>query len=368
MNKPVYDVIVIGASLAGTSAALSFRKTGHSVLMLDKTRFPRQKVCGEFLSPSLWPWFEEMGLKEKILESGFHSVEKAVLYSPRGRTVKIQFEEPALGLSRYCLDQILLDTAKERGAVVKEGCLVTEKTQETGGWALKVIKSESNSAEIFYGRKVIDASGKPAVSRKKMKTENEMLGFQAHFENAEGVDHLLELYFFREGYGGIVRVESGSANACFLLQKKDVPIHLVPGNSGEFMKWVFERHPVLKEHMGHAVLHGDLHTTGALIYGLKTAQISGQNLINVGDALGVIDPFFGQGMTVAIQTGWMSGQCADAHEFALWVQKNLRQRFWLAKVLRKTVRYNQVLEMVFSILGRSDSMGQFLFKVAHGYG
>jgi len=367
MNDRSFDVIVIGASLAGTSAALSFREKKKSVLILDKSRFPRQKVCGEFLSPVLWPWFEKMRLKDKILKSGFQSVERAILYSPRGRSIKIQFEEPALGLSRYCLDQILLDTAKERGAVVREGCLVTGKTQENGGWAIKVMKSGSNCVEIFHGREVIDASGKPVVSRKNFRTGNEMLGFQAHFENVGDVERLLELYFFREGYGGIVKVEDGSVNACFLLQKKDIPIHLVPGNSPEFMKWVFDRHPVLKESMGHAVLRGDLHTTGALTYGLRTERFLGQNLINVGDALGVIDPFFGQGMTVAIQTGWMSGQCADAYEFALWVQKNLRQRFWLAKALRKAVRYHRVLEMVFSILGRSNSMRQFFFKMAHGY-
>ena len=225
MNDQRFDVIVIGASLAGASAALSFREKKHSVLILDKSHFPRQKVCGEFLSPALWPWFEKMGIKEKVLKSGFHSVEKAFLYSPKGKRIEIQFEQPALGLSRYCLDPILIDAAKERGVILKEGSLVTEKEPEAAGWILKVMKSGSMNEELYRAKKLIDASGKPAVLRKNLKEENEMLGFQVHFENVDDMDHLLELYFFREGYGGIVRVENGGVNACFLLRKKGCILH-----------------------------------------------------------------------------------------------------------------------------------------------
>src|SRR5437868_7933263 len=122
-----YDAIVIGAGPAGSSVSTLLAKSGRRVLLLEKSRFPREKLCGEFISPECLAFFERLGVRERMLAMHPQMITKWVLYAPSGHGIEMPLnwlsegEAQALGLSRAQMDHILLDRAREIGVEVREG-------------------------------------------------------------------------------------------------------------------------------------------------------------------------------------------------------------------------------------------------------
>src|SRR5271157_4697645 len=227
-----YDLIVIGGGPAGTSAAITAARGGSRVLLLERGRFPRHKVCGEFISAeSLVPlgWLLA-GAKQDLLDQSRRLSESHVLLD--GRSLRIPIDPPAASIARYDLDFALWEATRNAG--------VTALAETTA----QPIESENpfriqTSAGDFLARAVINASGRwsnlnlgaaPAQGSR-------WLGLKAHFHGPmeTGVD----LYFFDGGYCGVlpVRGPDGSLliNACALAR---------PDVAASFAD-LFPRHPIL---------------------------------------------------------------------------------------------------------------------------
>src|SRR5579884_1706008 len=106
----VRSLAVIGGGPAGCAAAMAALAEGCDVTLYEKARFPRHKVCGEFLSPEVLPVLEAMGLADSFFAAGPARLARAVLHI--GRTEKrFRLPEPAFSLSRHTLDRLLLEEA-----------------------------------------------------------------------------------------------------------------------------------------------------------------------------------------------------------------------------------------------------------------
>src|SRR3954466_6712019 len=125
MSDPEFDIVIAGGGPAGSSLAIRLARQGASVLLAEQKRFPRHKLCGEFISPECLDHFRELGVLDAMLSSGAASLATTVFYSRRGRS----FEVPsnwlggqglAIGLSRAQMDRVLLDEAKRSGVTVIE--------------------------------------------------------------------------------------------------------------------------------------------------------------------------------------------------------------------------------------------------------
>src|SRR6185295_1855442 len=124
-RKPDYDVIIAGAGPAGSSAAIRLATNGARVLLAEQKKFPRAKLCGEFISPECLTHFEQLGIADRMLQAGGESVTQTVFYSRHGRSVKVPSSwfdnrNAALGLSRAEMDHRLLKRAREAGVEVLE--------------------------------------------------------------------------------------------------------------------------------------------------------------------------------------------------------------------------------------------------------
>ncbi len=112
-----FDVAIAGAGPAGTSAAISLALKGARVLLIEEKKFPRAKLCGEFISPECLAHFKRLGVMEQMNDAGGASVAETVFYSRRGNSVAVPSEwfksgAKALGLSRREMDHQLLERAK----------------------------------------------------------------------------------------------------------------------------------------------------------------------------------------------------------------------------------------------------------------
>src|ERR1041384_829332 len=105
-----YDVIIAGAGPAGTSAAIHLASSGLKVLLVEQKKFPRPKLCGEFISPECQDHFERLGVTRSIISSGPSTISETVFYSSRGHQVTVPSNwfggRMALGLSRAVMDEV----------------------------------------------------------------------------------------------------------------------------------------------------------------------------------------------------------------------------------------------------------------------
>lgn len=302
----MHDLIVIGAGPAGSSAAITAAQGGAKVLLLEKARFPRHKVCGEFVSA------ESLELLSTLLAPQYAEVVREAIRIPQsrifldGRVLRAEIKPAAASIARFDLDLILWNSATHAGVEALEQTTVQNIT-----WAGS-FKVQANQRE-FESRAVIDASGRWSnLTAKPAGTPREKwLGVKGHFaENSPLAS--VDLYFFDGGYCGVSPVElaaNGSAspinahpasanqasasriNACAMV-RADVASSLAE---------VFELNPALRERSRNWQPLIDTVSTSPLIFRDPT-PLRG-NILLAGDAAAFVDPFIGDGISLALQGG-----------------------------------------------------------------
>jgi flavin-dependent dehydrogenase len=126
-----YDVAIAGAGPAGTSAAIHLAEQGMKILLAEQKKFPRAKLCGEFISPECINHFERLGVAESIFAAKGATLIETSFYSRRGNKVTVPShwfgsDRAAIGLSRAEMDHLLLERAKRIGVTVLQEAQVVE--------------------------------------------------------------------------------------------------------------------------------------------------------------------------------------------------------------------------------------------------
>ena len=126
-----FDVAIAGGGPAGSSAAIQLALAGARVLLVEQKKFPRPKLCGEFISPECLSHFQRLGVATAMLAAGGTAITTTVFYARNGASVHLPSEwfkrgTAALGLSRSEMDHRLLDRAKEVGVRKVMGASVSQ--------------------------------------------------------------------------------------------------------------------------------------------------------------------------------------------------------------------------------------------------
>jgi len=149
----MYDVIVIGGGPAGTSAAITCARSGASALLLERGRFPRHKVCGEFVSA------ESLDLLRDLLATQYAQLLPAAIRIPQsrifldGRTLHAAVDPAAVSIARFDLDAALWHSAQEGGVACRQQASV----QSVSGAGPFLVKTSGGE---FESRALIIASGR----------------------------------------------------------------------------------------------------------------------------------------------------------------------------------------------------------------
>ncbi|HEX9962599.1 MAG TPA: NAD(P)/FAD-dependent oxidoreductase, partial [Pyrinomonadaceae bacterium] len=342
MKNEREKILIVGAGPAGAAAAIRLAQSDFQVTLVEREKFPRHKLCGEFVSPECLAHFRKLGVIDEMLSAGGERITKTVFYEPGGKSVAVPSEwffqggAGALSLSRAEMDFRLLERAKAVGAEVLEEAqaigLLTENEIVRG---VKVRDKNGGIKEISADL-TIDATGRARVLgklaeknfsaqsrgdaeilKKKQRTKDKgqrtkLVGFKTHLKNAEIESGVCEIYFFRGGYGGLSRVENGLANHCFLIQSEIVK--KFGGDAEEIVRKIVFQNERARRMMKNA--RADFEWLAVSVDGFGSRDLNpARGLLEIGDAGAFIDPFTGSGMLMALESGELLAQSVAENNF-----------------------------------------------------
>jgi flavin-dependent dehydrogenase len=314
-SNHIYDVAIAGGGPAGTSAAIRLAQQGLTVLLMEQKKFPRGKLCGEFISPECVNHFEQLGVAEDIFAANGARLTETSFYSRHGRKVTVPsnwFEDDrmAIGLSRAEMDHLLLETAKRAGVTVLEEAQVTDLILETHH-VCGVRVRLADGMNDYRAHLTIDATGRTrALARKidkapKQQPRAKLVAFKAHVENAQVKPGACEIYFYPGGYGGLSNIEDGLSNLCFIAAASDV--RHCGSDPEEVMKSTVLRNSRAQLTLADAKFAMPWLSVALESFGRHTL-VPATGLLMIGDAAAFIDPFTGSGMLMALESGAVAAQ------------------------------------------------------------
>lgn len=325
-----YDVVIAGGGPAGASCAIHLAAQGASVLLAEQKRFPRPKLCGEFISPECLGHFERLGVMERMVMASGAQLTETVFYSERGSSVSVpsswfnEGERGALGLSRAEMDARLLERAREAGVMVLEEAQASHLILEKGSVCGLQLKSMGERSALRVRALItIDATGRAsalarhaangAKSRpdaRARKSRAPMVAFKAHLVDARPHSGHCEIYFYRGGYGGLSQVENGLSNLCFIARSRDV--RACGSDPVRVMREVVCSNERARATLAHARAESSWLSVALDSFG-RRAVVPQRGLLSIGDAASFIDPFTGSGMLMALESGEIAARAISRH-------------------------------------------------------
>jgi menaquinone-9 beta-reductase len=298
--KPaIFDLAVIGGGPAGTCAAITAARAGARVLLVERGRLPRQRVCGEFVSA------ESLALLAGLLASSAPALLSDALRIPQarlffdGHSVHAPIDPPAASIARFDLDFTLWQAAQQAGVSTRVETTI-ESVTGSGPFTLRT------EAEELHASAVINASGRwsnltPAGPDPLPDQKEKWLGLKAHF--SEPSPHpSVDLYFFEGGYCGVQPVElagtrEGRVNACAMV-RSDIARSLpeVFAQNAELRARASKWQPLMEPV-----------STSPLIF--REPEPVENGVLMVGDAAAFVDPFIGDGISLALRSGALAAEC-----------------------------------------------------------
>jgi len=325
------DVAIVGGGPAGSVAAALLASRGLDAVLFDRDRFPRDKLCGEFLSGEAIVRIDEIGALGMLLALEPPRIGRLRLTAPRAPTLELELPVEAFGVSRVALDAILLDAARARGARVVERAMVREiDASRCDGEEIATLEIErrdqrppliahhvARAGILACGRSssLLRARARVARADRERRLRGRFAGFKRHHRlratsdgpsSCPSIGGCVELHVFEGGYCGVAPIEGGRVNVCLLASEA----------------WIRARRVSAWEDVARAASESSealarrLETLEPLdTPTLATAGIDFEDReralgawIRAGDAAGMVAPFSGCGQAMAIESGALAAE------------------------------------------------------------
>jgi flavin-dependent dehydrogenase len=281
-----YDLVIVGAGPAGSACAITAARAGAKVLLLEKDRFPRQKVCGEFISS------ESLGLLQGLLLDGRFRLSPQVVSSRiflDNKSLTLPVSPAAQSIPRFNLDAALFQAAQRAGVATHEDVAV-------GSVRHNEVFHVATAENSYAARAVVNATGRwSRLTQFDVAGNDKYLGLKAHFTEVSPPPSV-DLYFFAGGYCGVTPVGADSVNACAMVRAE----------VAHTLEEVFAREPHLYERSRSWRPLFSTVITSPLYF--REPETESDGMLLAGDAAGFIDPFAGDGISLALQSGTLAAQ------------------------------------------------------------
>lgn len=344
MGKQQFQVIIIGGGLAGLTSAIHLAKANFKVLLIEKNKYPKHKVCGEYISNEVLPYLQFLGFDP--FEFGAKRISKFELTTHNNRSIIANLPLGGFGMSRYEMDFQLYQLAvKNNVTILQDTVRDVNFTQEDD---FEVI---TKSNQTLQSKIVIGAFGKRSnldihFERQFIKKKSPYLGVKIHVSGNFPEDKVA-LHNFKGGYCGVSKVENNSINLCYITNFEAFKAYK---NFETFQQEVLFKNEALK------LLF--LNTEPKFEKPLTISQISFEiknpvekHIIMCGDSAGMIHPLCGNGMSMAIRSAQLASELIIDY---------LKGKISTRKSLEKT--YRKQWKSMFSLRLKSGHVIAYLFR------
>lgn len=300
MEKQYFDVIIIGGGLAGLTSAIHLSKSKFSVLLIEKNEYPKHKVCGEYVSNEVLPYFNYLGFNP--FEFGAKNISNFELTTPNNKSITANLPLGGFGISRYKIDFQLYKLALKNGAVVLQNTVIDVNFKADNFYV--TTKLQQN----FKAKIVIGAYGKRSnldikFNRKFIKKKSPYLGVKIHV-SGDFPENKVALHNFKGGYCGVSKVENNNINLCYITNFK---VFKKYKDIETFQKEVVFKNIELQTLFKNSKPEFDKPLTISQI-SFETKSPIENHIIMCGDTAGMIHPLCGNGMGMAIRSAQLASE------------------------------------------------------------
>jgi geranylgeranyl reductase family protein len=339
-----FDVAVIGGGPAGSVCAASCAASGLRVVLIEREKFPREKVCGDCLNPECWPILRRLGIDQRVRASPHGALDWVEFISVGDRHVRIDLprgEEAEIAVKRSAFDSMLLERAGELGAEIREVSTLTSIERSDGAWKL----TTTETATGFRASVLVGADGRNSTVARLLgllpRFAKERVALQTHIPLPSGFGNRVVLQLLAGGYSGQAPVNDSELNLCLVGKPKSIRA---------LQAWATQYFNLPSTQNWRTI-------TPLTRPSLPPVR---ENLLFVGDAARVVEPFTGEGIFYALRSGELAAAAAKemirgnaaeaARAYAEQHAAIYRGRLWINALARNAVV--------------SPKLGSILFELA----
>lgn len=381
MENLDFDVIICGGGPGGSACAMGFVDTNIRVAVIEKSKFPREKVCGDGMAPYIPKALNMMSPKFKAAFDDYKNrlpIQNVMLVAYDGNPVTLPFPEPWFISTRYNFDNFLYEQASSLPNV--SFFLEEQVTGVSISDTQATVKTDKN--RTFTGKMVIGCDGATSVVRRQLTNYQMDPAFhcaavRAYYTEVDGVSaDTLEIHYipkYPNGYFWVFPSENGNANIGFGMLSQDITNQKL--KLRDVLSEIIEITPHLKPRFTNAKPIGDI-KGWSIPMGYGKTPISGDRFVLVGDAASVADPLTGEGIGQAIVTGRIAAfhvkDCFANNNFSAsfnktydkaidekWGKQNRRRRYWSELIFKN----NGLVNILFRMLGAKNIIGKITWNV-----
>lgn len=388
------EVVIIGAGPAGSSAAIWLATAGWEVTLMEQSRFPRHKVCGECITAAGWAALDELGVGCELQPLAGPEL-RQVGWMRADRTLVAQMPACPAGphrygraLGRHHLDTVLLERARSLGVTVLQPARLLEVRGAAGGFTCRYELRPPRHCEaplarlegmlraaVFidahgsWEREVVVSGAEPGPIPQSSRSGSDLLAFKAHFQNARLASGYLPVIAFDGGYGGMVTGDHGRTTlACCI--RRDALERCRRDSPGEAAGAAIESYlrrscRGVAEALNDAQRDGPWLSVGPIRPGVRVDRADG--VFRVGNAGGETHPLVGEGIGMALQSSallaaQLGRKQPAAHPsryfdriqraYAAAWRRQFSSRLWIAQLYAHIAMHPALVPAAQEILGR----------------
>jgi flavin-dependent dehydrogenase len=295
-----WDVAVVGGGISGSTAAALLGRQGLRVVLFEKGQFPRQKVCGEFLSPEGAEVLGRLGVWPAIFAHRPPSIH-GVIVTAAGRMAQQKLPVSGWGVSRRILDHLVWDYAKGVGVTSHDHSTVQQVEGDWGRGFSLTVRQENRRPTAVRARAVLCATGRQwkfsaQRGRPQAGSSPRFVGLKTYFRGIPFAGQV-ELHTIRHGYCGLVEVTGDVGNLCCWVEAG--AFREAGGSPATFLASALGQSALLQSRLGRAEQVGMPWSLTSIADRRAPAPVE-EGIWNIGDRAAMVAPLTGDGMGMAL--------------------------------------------------------------------
>ncbi|HLT72080.1 MAG TPA: NAD(P)/FAD-dependent oxidoreductase [Cyclobacteriaceae bacterium] len=364
-------VLIIGGGLSGLITAVNLSRSGIRCLVVERNAYPFHKVCGEYVSNEAMPFLKSINILPGQIDR-FPRIKKLCVSACNGRSGIISLDLGGIGISRFTLDHHIYNAAKALGAE-----FLLNTTAEN-------IKFDSDRFMLTCNGSMIEADVVVGAYGKRSRLDRQMqrnhvlrtspyVAVKYHVLAGFPAD-LIALHNFEGGYCGVVRVEDGITNVCYLVRRDRLK---AAGNISALEEEIGRQNHLLQEifFSSERIWERPL-VINEISFETKTPVE--QHVLMCGDAAGMIVPACGNGMAMAIHAGklvseiiinYCNGRVTRAameEEYRRKWRQHFSRRLWMGRRLQRLFGARLMSGIAVDTITHLKPVASWLIRRSHG--